>query len=253
MIQLISPAKSLNFNPIDSNILKTKALFIDNANEIANILRKLSSKELQEILQVSDKLTQLNYERFQTWIYSSELDTKQAIFAYNGDVYEGIAAHSLSTNAIQKIQKNVRILSGMYGILKPLDGILPYRLEMSTKLSIGKNKNLYDYWSNTITDTLIQEIKANNHNHLINLASDEYFKTIKTQKIPIPIIECDFKEHRNGTYQMISFFAKKARGLMVRYIAEQNVTEPEHLIGFDYEGYIYNSELSNNTKFVFTR
>ena len=253
MLQIISPAKSLNFSPIQVDVLKTKPCFLNKANEVVDIIKTYSSKNLQQLLEVSDKLAMLNYERFQTWLFSSEEDTKQAVFAYNGDVYEGIDAKTLSQEALQKVQQNLRILSGLYGVLKPFDGILPYRLEMSTQLRIKKWKNLYEYWGEIITQKINEDIAIGNHSHLINLASNEYFKAIKTNKIQVPIIHCQFKDYRNGKLQMISFFAKKARGLMVRYIAEHDVTQPEHLIGFDYEGYCYDAKLSSEFEFVFTR
>ncbi|OQA96534.1 MAG: hypothetical protein BWY22_01688 [Bacteroidetes bacterium ADurb.Bin217] len=253
MLQIISPAKSLDFKTETYPLPITKARFEHKAHELASTIKQLSLPQLQKLLGVSSQLAQLNYERYQTWVFSGDDDKKPAIYAYNGDVYEGIDIHSLSTQAILSINKNLRILSGLYGVLRPSDGILPYRLEMSTPLHYNNHKDLYAYWSDTITQTILSDISEGNHSYIINLASQEYFKAIQVKKIPVPIVECQFKDYKNGSLQMISFFAKKARGMMVRYIAEQNAETPEHLQGFDYGGYTFNTQLSSNLKLVFTR
>lgn len=253
MLQIISPAKTLNFSPIQSIIEITKPNFNNQAEELVGILKTYSLQKIQTLLEVSDKLAILNYERYQTWLFCSDDDKKQAIYAYNGDVYEGIAIQTISEKGLQKVQQNLRILSGLYGVLKPLDGILPHRLEMGTILKTKKGKNLYEYWGDKITKQINEDIKEGKHEYLINLASNEYFKALHIKKITVPIINCQFKDYKNGKLQMISFYAKKARGLMVRYIAENDVTEPEHLIGFDYEGYCYDKNLSNESNYVFTR
>lgn len=253
MLQIISPAKSLNFSPMNVETARTKARFHDKANELVSLVKQLSIPQLQELLGVSTQLAQLNYERFQTWVFSGEEDSKPAVFAYNGDVYEGLDVTTLSPESLKRLQSQLRIISGLYGVLRPLDTILPYRLEMSTPLKNSKGKDLYAFWSDTITQTIIQDIHDGGHQFLINLASNEYSKAIQSKKIPVPIIDCQFKEYRNGKLQMISFFAKKARGMMVRYIAQHNAQSPEHLQGFDYDGYIYNAQLSTEHSLVFTR
>ncbi len=253
MLSIISPAKSLDFSPLKKNIPISKAKFEHNSNELVKHIKSFSLNELQSLLQVSNQIAKLNYERYQTWVFAGDDDKKPALFAYNGDVYEGIDAHTLSMESLNILQSNLRIISGLYGVLQPFDGILPYRLEMSTPLQFGASKNLYEYWTNNITQTIINDIETGNHSYLINLASQEYFKAIQTKKIPVPIIHCEFKDYKNGKLQMISFFAKKARGMMVRYIAEHDVKEPEHLQGFDYGGYAFEPQLSKENKYVFVR
>lgn len=253
MLHIISPAKSLNFSTLQQPIPVEKARFEQKAHELVSHIKQLSAVQLQELLHVSPQLAQLNYERYQTWVFSGNEDKKPAVFAYNGDVYQGIDVQTLSPASLQKLQTQLRILSGLYGVLRPFDGILPYRLEMSTPLHTAQYKDLYAYWSDTITQSIKSDIAEGNHSYLINLASQEYIKAIQVKKLTVPVIDCQFKDYKNGKLQMISFFAKKARGMMVRYIAENDVTTPEHLQGFDYGGYIYNSQLSKDQTLVFTR
>lgn len=253
MLVLISPAKSLDYSPQTRVQQSTKPLFMDQAHELANIMQSFSKQELQSLLGISERLAELNQERYQLWKFSSADDAKQALFAFNGDVYEGIDALTLSDAGLEKLQKNLRILSGLYGMLRPFDMILPHRLEMGTALPNAKGKDLYQFWGDSITKVVVDEISAHKHTHIINLASQEYFKSIHRKSLSIPVITPVFKDYRNGKLQMISFFAKKARGLMVRYIAEHDVSTPEHLIGFDYEGYCFNANLSDEKTYVFTR
>ena len=253
MLLLISPAKSLNYSP--QNIVKDKTVphFLDSANELAEILVQFSQAELQKLMGISSALAQKNVERYQLWKFSGKEDMKQAIFAFNGDVYEGIDALKLSQKALSFLQSNLRILSGMYGVLKPFDMILPHRLEMGTPLRTSKGKSMYDFWGNSITEILKQEIGMQHHSCVINLASQEYFKVLKIKDISVPIITPVFKDYKNGSLKVISFYAKKARGQMVRYIAETGVSKPQDLIGFDYDGYCYDANLSTELQYVFTR
>jgi hypothetical protein len=203
-------------------------------------------------MHISDKLGELNWQRNQDWElpFSSE-NAKQAVFAFKGDVYIGLDAYSLSEAKIQQLQQKLRILSGQYGLLKPLDLMQPYRLEMGTKLKIGKNNNLYQYWDSKITDALNSELSENEV--FVNLASNEYFKVIKPKLLKVPVITPVFKDYKNGKLKMISFFAKKARGLMVRFIIDNSIENLEDLKGFNYEGYAFDGNLSSAKELVFTR
>src|SRR5690606_7079243 len=202
----------------------------------------------------SDKLAELNWQRNKVRKYKlTEVSTtvRQAVFAFNGDVYTGLDAYSLSSEKVDYLQNHLRILSGLYGYLKPLDLIEPYRLEMGTKLPINDKKNLYDFWKETLTDSLNKELKKNCV--LINLASNEYFSAIDKKTIKATIITPEFKDYKDGKLKMISFFAKKARGLMVRYMAENNITNVEDIKQFNVDGYGFDANLSTENKWVFTR
>lgn len=249
---LVSPAKSLDFETPSPIKKSSKASFLDYSSEIQNHLKLQSPKQISELMKVSDKIAQLNWTRNQQWeLPFDNKNSKQAVFAFTGDVYKGLEASSLSEKNIDYLQENLRILSGLYGLLKPLDMIMPYRLEMGTKIKIGNNDNLYKFWGDLLTDNLISELKDDEA--IINLASNEYFKAIVKKKIKTPIITPVFKDTKNGKLKIISFFAKKARGMMVRYIVENNIVNSEDIKGFDSQGYIFSNELSNETEFVFTR
>jgi cytoplasmic iron level regulating protein YaaA (DUF328/UPF0246 family) len=197
-------------------------------------------------------LGQLNYERNQEWELPFTLDNaRQAIYAFNGDVYRGIDAYTIEQDKLDKLQETVRILSGLYGVLKPLDLIQPYRLEMGTKMSVGKNKNLYEYWQKKITQALNDELEENEL--FINLASNEYFKAIDKKALKVPVIDIEFKEFKNGKYKVIGFYAKYARGLMTRFIIDTNANTIEDIKGFNLENYRLSEELSTDSKLVFTR
>ena len=253
MLLLISPAKTMDYTSQGIIPEQTEPVFQTRADELADIMQRFSYVELQRLMGISKSLAQQNVERFQTWKFSSAYDKKQALFAFKGDVYVGLDAETLSHDALQKLQRNLRILSGLYGVLKPFDMILPHRLEMGTDLKNSYGKDLYAFWNTDITDYLLADIQLYKHTHVINLASQEYFKSVHTKKLSIPVITPVFKDYKNGQLKMISFYAKKARGLMVRYIAEHSVTKPEHLLGFDYDGYCFNQQLSDETTYVFTR
>lgn len=249
---LISPAKSLNFENDAPTKRTSDAQFLKLSEIISKELKKLKVLEIENLMSISNKLAVLNYERFQDWkLPFEENKIKQAIFAFDGEVYNGLNANTLQENQLDYLQSNVRILSGLYGILRPLDLILPYRLEMGTKISVKNNKNLYEFWKQTLTKHLIKE--NTNDEVIVNLASKEYFDVIDKKSIKNKIITPEFKDYSNGKLTMISFFAKKARGLMVRYAIDNEINNPLDLKNFNVENYRIDESLSTNTKWVFTR
>lgn len=201
---------------------------------------------------ISDTLGQLNYERNQDWSLPFTSDNaRPAVYAFSGDVYRGLNAYSIPQDKMEKLQSTVRIISGLYGLLKPMDLIQPYRLEMGTKFPVGKNKNLYEFWKKTITSALNEEL--DDDELFLNLASNEYFKAIDTKALKVPVITANFKDFKNGQYKMISFFAKAARGMMARYIIDTNANTLDDLKGFNYEGYGFSEEMSSDTELIFIR
>ena len=249
---VISPAKSLNFEKNVPTTVYSEASFLKEATTIQKVVKKQSPKKLMALMAISEKLAELNWERNQNWAlpFTPE-NARQAVFAFDGDVYTGLDAYTLSEDKFPILQDKVRILSGLYGLLKPLDLIQAYRLEMGTSLAIGSKKNLYEFWKKTITKTLNEELKPNEL--FLNLASNEYFSAIDSKTLKATIITPEFKDYKDGKLKMISFFAKKARGLMVRYIIDNKVETLEELKGFNSEGYQFDSNLSSDTKLVFTR
>ena len=250
---VISPAKSLDFEtqlPVTSY---TEYGFQKQSLAIDKVLKKKKPKELMDLMSISDKLADLNWNRNQTRNVSeiTAENGRQAIYAFNGDVYLGLDAYSLSEDKITILQDKLRILSGLYGLLKPLDLIQPYRLEMGTKLPIGTNKNLYEFWKPIIVKELNSELSKDEL--FVNLASNEYFDAVDVKKLKVPVITPEFKDYKDGKLKMISFFAKKARGMMVRYIIDTNAETIDDLKGFNYEGYAFDSNLSKGNKLVFTR
>ena len=249
---VISPAKSLNFEKKLPTNLFSKSAFLKESKIVNQIIKQKSPKELSELMDISDKLANLNWERNKNWKTPFTQDnSRPAIFAFDGDVYTGLDAYSIPSEKLNVLQNKVRILSGLYGLLKPLDLIQAYRLEMGTKLAVGESKNLYDFWKNNLTTSLNKELK--NGELFINLASNEYFYAIDTKTFKVPVITPEFKDYKNGKLKIISFFAKKARGLMVRYIIDTNAETVEDLKGFNYEGYQFDASLSNGNQLVFTR
>ena len=249
---VISPAKSLDFTrslPTESN---SKACFLKEAQSLNNILRDKSPKELSELMSISSSLGELNYQRNNSWkLPFNSSNSRQAIYAFNGDVYKGIDAYSISEDKIELMQDTVRIISGLYGLLKPLDLIQPYRLEMSTKMPVGSNKNLYEFWRRKLTDSINQELK--NGEVFLNLASNEYIKAIDTKVLKSPMITANFKQLKDGNYKTIAIFSKKARGLMTRYIIDNNINSIEGLKGFNSDGYLFTESLSTVNNLIFTR
>ena len=253
MVTLISPSKTLNFDDNNSCNLNTDCRLINHTSELHKILVNFSINDLKDLMNVSDKIAELNYNRFKHWEVPSKSDSsKQAIYAFKGDVYSGLDAESILENKFDFLQENLRIISGFYGLLRPFDKILPYRLEMSTKLSNSRGKNLYEFWGNNITNLLNNDIEDEN-SYVVNLASNEYFKSIKKNKLKNEIITPIFKEFKNGTYKTIAIYAKKARGLMSRFIIDNKIQKPENLKAFNLERYSFDNNLSDDYNYVFTR
>ena len=254
MFFVLSPAKNLNEKAPAPVKEFTQPDLLAEAEILMRQLRELAPQQIAELMHVSDKIALLNAERNAEWHTPFTPDNaKQAVFMFNGDVYEGIAADTLKPEQIQYLQQHVRLLSGLYGILRPLDLMQPYRLEMGTAFANTRGKNLYEFWGDIITDLLNDTLAQAGSDILINLASQEYFKSVNTKKLKARLITPVFKDEKNGKYKIISFYAKRARGLMVRYAAEHNITDPEMLKNFDYEGYSFNAAASNESEWVFMR
>ncbi len=249
---VISPAKSLNFEKEVPTSVFSEPTFLGQAATIQNTLKKKKPKALSHLMDISEKLAELNWERNQSWNTPFTINnSRQAIFAFDGDVYTGLDVYSLPIDKLNVLQDKLRILSGLYGLLKPLDLMQAYRLEMGTSIPIGKNKNLYEFWKKTITKTLNEELQK--EELFINLASNEYFSAIDIKALKVPVITPEFKDYKDGKLKMISFFAKKARGMMVRYIIDTNAETIDDLKGFNYDGYAFDANLSKETTLVFTR
>lgn len=249
---LISPAKSLDFESPLPTAQFTKSAFLKQSKVVNEAVKQKSPKQLSELMSISDKLAELNWKRNKAWkVPFSAKNARPAIYAFNGDVYQGLDAYTIPEDKIEMLQHNLRILSGLYGLLKPLDLIQPYRLEMGTKLAVEGSNNLYGYWKETITVALNKELKKGEL--LVNLASKEYFDAIDEKALKVPVITPDFKDYKDGKLKIISFYAKKARGMMVRYIIDTNATTIDDLKGFDYEGYQFDANLSKGNHLVFTR
>jgi len=254
MILVLSPAKTLYHQAPIHFGQYSQVDFLPEATKIVTVLKKKKPAQLAELMGISPKLAELNFHRFQEWAPPfTPKNSWQAVLMFNGDVYQGLKAETFSPAEFELAQQKIRILSGVYGLLKPLDLIQPYRLEMGTSIGIAGKKNLYEFWKTKITSKLNQELVQSSQKILVNLASNEYFSAIDTKKLKIRIITPSFKEQKNGQYQMISFFAKKARGLMSRFIIQNNISDPEEIKAFDVEGYYFNNHLSKENDWVFTR
>jgi len=249
---VISPAKSLDFETKLPTRRNSQPAFLANAEIVHEALKEKTPDELRELMDISDKLAELNWQRNQDWKTPfTAKNARPAMFAFNGDVYTGLDAYTIPTAKLTRMQGTLRILSGLYGLLKPLDLVQPYRLEMGTQLKAGDSKNLYEYWRKTITDALNAELKDGEL--FVNLASKEYFDAVDTKSLKVPVITPEFKDYKDGELRMVSFFAKKARGLMARYIIDKNVKTLKGLKAFDYEGYRFDPKLSRKNTLVFTR
>jgi len=254
MLITISPAKKLDYTSPVPFTDHSMPVHLDQAAELIEVMRQKDSFEIAELMKLSMKLADLNMQRYQDWhIPFTPENAKQALFAFSGDVYQGLDAASLTTTDIHYAQDHLRILSGLYGVLRPLDLMQAYRLEMGTRLSTQHGSNLYHFWGDTITNSINNDLAAQGDNILINLASQEYFSSIKIAAIQGRIITPVFKELRQGTYRIISFNAKKARGFMARYILENNINKPDDIKSFDLADYHFNSELSSENTYTFTR
>ena len=249
---VLSPAKSLDFKTQLPTDKSTQPQFLKHAESLNQELKKKSVQSLSELMKISKDLSQLNFERNQEWEtpFTKE-NARPAIYAFNGDVYRGLDAYTIPENKIDYLQDTVRILSGLYGVLKPLDLMQPYRLEMGTKLKVNKNKNLYDFWKSDITKALNDELKDDEL--FINLASVEYFKAVDTKTLKVPVVNVDFKELKNGEYKTIGIYAKLARGFMARHIVDENAKTIDDIKAFDMENYRFHEKLSGEHNLVFTR
>ncbi|MEW7997005.1 MAG: peroxide stress protein YaaA [Candidatus Thiodiazotropha endolucinida] len=254
MLITISPAKTLDYETPPVTTTHTKPAFLKQSRSLINNLRNYSAMDLAELMKLSMKLSELNFDRYHDWKTPFTLkNAKQAALAMKGDVYGGLDAETLDKEGFKFAQRHLRILSGLYGVLRPLDLMQPYRLEMGTKLPNERGKDLYAFWGEQITQAINKDLKAQGDDILINLASNEYFKSIKPKLIKGRIITPQFKEKKNGAYRMIGVFAKRARGLMSRYIIDNRLQDPQDVQGFDWDGYRFNKRLSKEDQWVFTR
>ncbi len=254
MLIVISPAKTLDYESPLATTRHTEPEFLDHSQELINVLLNYSAMDIAELMKVSMKIAELNFDRYSDWQRPFTPDNaRQAILAFKGDVYDGLDAQSMSVEDFDFAQQHLRMLSGLYGILKPLDLMQPYRLEMGTRLQNPRGKNLYEFWGDIITDRLNAELETQQEKTLVNLASNEYFKAVKPKNITGRIVTPHFKDWKNGQYKIISFYAKKARGMMSRYIIDHRLEDSEALKDFDIAGYRYNHELSKENDWVFTR
>lgn len=249
---VLSPAKSLDFETQLPTTKSTEATFLNEAERLNKLLKKKSAKSLSTLMHISDNLGQLNYERNQEWqLPFTKENARPAVYTFSGDVYKGLNAHTIPAEKLDTLQDTVRILSGLYGVLKPLDLMQAYRLEMGTKMPVGKNKNLYEFWKKKVTQALNEELEEDEL--FLNLASNEYFKAVDVKALKVPVITANFKDLKNGEYKVISFFAKQARGSMARYIVDTNAKTTEDLKGFHYEGYGFSEAMSTEKDLVFIR
>ncbi len=255
MILVLSPAKRLNEHPLQGlDLPQTAPLFQKEIEPLLDIMKTKSASDLKSLMKISDKVAQLNVERFgQLQIPIPKVHSKPAVFLFNGDAFQGLDAATLSNEDLLFAQEHLRILSGLYGILRPLDYMMPYRLEMGTKLKANGFKNLYEYWTNILTSHLSKELAKEPVPALINVASKEYFSAIDTRQIDAPVYTMHFKEYRDGQYKFLTYYGKKARGLLVRFIVKNKLRHPEEIKLFDLDGYHFNPDLSTSSDWIFTR
>ena len=254
MLTVLSPAKTLDYETAPITQSATLPRFMDQSALLIEDARGLNPDDIRALMGVSEQIAHLNHERFMNWQSESTSDNaKQAVLAFKGDVYTGLQAETLSEDDLDFAQTRLRILSGLYGLLRPLDLMQPYRLEMGLKFTNQRGRNLYEFWGEQLTDTLNADLVSAKTEVLINLASNEYFKAVKPKLLNADIITPQFKDLKNGQYKMISFFAKKARGVMARYIIDNRITEPEALKSFSEAGYYYSDEQSQGDQWVFLR
>jgi cytoplasmic iron level regulating protein YaaA (DUF328/UPF0246 family) len=255
MLVVLSPAKNLNFS---SEVLlqnRTSAVMLESSEKIMARLKRMMPLDLESLMKISPKLADLNYERNQNWsLPMSENESKQAALAFNGEVYNGLDFPSFSEEEVKYSQDHLRILSGLYGVLRPLDEILPYRLEMGTRLEVQEGqKNLYQFWGESITNQLNRQLQRVDSRYIVNLASNEYFKSVKAKTLDVPVITPVFKERKGEEFKIVMMYAKHARGLMASYIIKNKVKNLEVLKAYNEDGYFFNEELSNSSNIVFTR
>ena len=251
---IISPAKTLDYESPLTTENFTIPDYLANSAELVDLMKKKSLADLVDMMQISKKIAELNVERFKSWeLPFSPVNARQALLAFKGDVYKGLDTATLSEENFDYAQSHLRILSGLYGLLRPLDLIQPYRLEMGLKLNSKKTNTLYQFWGEKITDGLNALLEEQEKPVLVNLASNEYFKSVNSNNLKCRLITPEFRDLKNGKYKIIQFFAKKARGLMVRYAIDHLISNPEDLKKFNYDGYAFNSELSHADNWVFSR
>lgn len=254
MLILISPAKTLDYQSPLATERFTQPALLEHSQQLIKTARTLSAPQIKKLMGISDKLADLNATRFHDWQpdFTPE-NARQALLAFKGDVYTGLQAETFSDADFDFAQKHLRMLSGLYGVLRPLDLMQPYRLEMGIRFENERGKDLYQFWGDIITDTLNEALARQGDEIVVNLASDEYFRAVRPKKLNARIIKPVFLDEKNGTFKVISFYAKKARGLMSRYIIEQRLTKPEQLTGFNHEGYFFDEAASTPDELVFKR
>lgn len=255
MLFLLSPAKSLDYErPLPAGLNHTLPPFIPQSAELIDILRQLAPQDVAALMAISDKLAQLNTARYAAWQTTfTAHNARQALFAFNGDVYEGLDAYSLQADDIAWAQSHLLMLSGLYGALRPLDWMQPYRLEMGTRLANAHGSNLYQFWGTRIAQLLNERQAQDTQPVVVNLASQEYFKSVDLKHLKARLVECVFEDYKGGKYKIISFHAKRARGLMARYAIQNRLTQPLQLMSFDVDGYAYAPEVSSPNRLVFRR
>lgn len=252
MLIVLSPAKSLDLETPPSTQLHTRPDFLDHSAQLIERLRTFSPAEVGELMDLSDALSALNVARYASWTADTS-EARQAVMAFNGDVYAGLEARSLTPKQLDYAQGTIRILSGLYGMLRPLDMIHPHRLEMGTCLATPRGKDLYAFWGDTITTALNRAAAEKGAEVLVNLASEEYFKSVKPRQLSMPVITPQFEDYKNGKYKIISFYAKRARGLMARYAAVKGISDPQKLKKFNVDGYAFDKNDSSDSRWIFRR
>jgi len=249
---VLSPAKSLNYESELPTTNFSEGCFLKEAERLNKLIKKKSARSLSKLMKISPALGQLNYERNQKWqLPFTQDNSRQAVYAFSGDVYRGIDAYTLPIDKLDKLQDTVRIISGLYGLLKPMDLVQPYRLEMGTKFPVGKNKNLYEFWKKKVTQALNDDLEDDEL--FLNLSSNEYFKAIDIKALKVPVINITFLEFKDGTYKNIAIFSKLARGLMTRYIVDTDATTIDDIRAFNYDNYGLDVNQSSESNLVFTR
>lgn len=254
MLALVSPAKTLDYETQLPTDQFTQPRLLDQSEQLIEVCRQLSASQIASLMGVSEKIAQLNVARFNDWQLQFDFsNARQAIFAFKGDVYTGLDAYHLSEADLNFAQTNFRMLSGLYGLLRPFDLMMPYRLEMGTRLNNARGSNLYQFWGDHITQLINYDLEESNSKLLLNAASDEYFKAVKTERINAEIIKPVFLDQKNGQYKVISFYAKKARGLITRFMLENKIDQAEGLKSFNVDGYYFDAVNSNQHELVFKR
>lgn len=254
MLFLLSPAKSLDYTPAPAELPHTQPMFVKQSAELIDVLRQKTPQQIASLMHLSDALATLNVARFEAWRPRfTARNAKQAVLAFDGDVYGGLAARTLKPAELAWAQEHLCILSGLYGVLRPLDRMQPYRLEMGTRLATGHGDNLYQFWGSRIADHLNRRLAAEKSPVVVNLASQEYFKAVDRKVLRARVIDCVFEEGKGGQFKVVSFFAKRARGLMARYATQHRIGTPKKLEAFDLEGYAFAASVSQPERLVFRR